>query len=185
MAQTVKRLPTMQEAWIQSLGQEDLVEKEMATHCSILTWKILWTEEPSRSTGLQRVRNDWVTSLSIQYLFFFLNYLSACWVFAAVRPFASYGEQKLCSAGRAWTAVVVSLVVEPGSVVVASGPWSMGSIAVAPGPSGPAACGIFPDQGLNPCLLHWQVESLPLSHQGSPFISISKRQILREVLEVS
>jgi len=102
-----------------------------------------------------------------------------------VRPFASYGEQKLCSAGRAWTAVVVSLVVEPGSVVVASGPWSMGSIAVAPGPSGPAACGIFPDQGLNPCLLHWQVESLPLRHQGSPFISISKRQILREVLEVS
>ena len=71
MAQTVKRLPTMQEAWVQSLGQEDLVEKEMATHSSILTWKILWTEEPSRSTGLQRVRNDWVTSLSIQYLFFF------------------------------------------------------------------------------------------------------------------
>ena len=71
MAQTVKRLPTMQEARVQSLGQEDLVEKEMATHSSILTWKILWTEEPSRSTGLQRVRNDWVTSLSIQYLFFF------------------------------------------------------------------------------------------------------------------
>ena len=183
----VKHLPTMQEAWVQSLGQEDLVEKEMTTHSSILAWKILWTEEPGRlqSTGLQRVRNDWVTSLSLQYLFFFFNYLSAFWVFAAVRPFASYGEQRLCSADRAWTVVVASLIVEPGSVVVASGPWSMGSIAVAPGPSGPAACGIFPNQGLNPCLLHWQVESLPLSHQGSPFISISKRQILRDVLEVS
>ena len=69
----VKHLPTMQEAWVQSLGQEDLVEKEMTTHSSILAWKILWTEEPGRlqSTGLQRVRNDWVTARSLQYLFFF------------------------------------------------------------------------------------------------------------------
>ena len=42
----VKHLPTMQEAWVQSLGQEDLVEKEMTTHSSILAWKILWTEKP-------------------------------------------------------------------------------------------------------------------------------------------
>ena len=46
MAQTVKRLPTMQETWVQSLGQEDLLEKEMATHSSILTCKIPWMEEP-------------------------------------------------------------------------------------------------------------------------------------------
>ena len=46
MAQTVKRLPTMQETWVQSLGQEDLLEKEMATHSSILTWKIPCMEEP-------------------------------------------------------------------------------------------------------------------------------------------
>ena len=44
VAQTVKRLPTMQEAQIQSLGQEDLLEKEMATHTSIFAWKIPWTE---------------------------------------------------------------------------------------------------------------------------------------------
>ena len=61
--------------------------------------------------------------------------------------------------------------------------WSTASIAVASRPSGPAACGIFPDQGLNPWLLHWQMDSLPLSHQGSPFIFLSKRQILQEVLE--
>ena len=48
VAQTVKRLPTMREARIQSLGQEDLLEKEMATHSSILAWKIPWTEEPGR-----------------------------------------------------------------------------------------------------------------------------------------
>ena len=56
----VKRLPTMQETWVQSLGQEDLLEKEMATHSSILAWKNPWMEEPDRlqSMGLQRVRHD-------------------------------------------------------------------------------------------------------------------------------
>ena len=60
MAQMVKRLPTMRETWIQSLGQEDLLEKEMATHSSILAWKIPWMEEPGRlqSMGLQRVGHD-------------------------------------------------------------------------------------------------------------------------------
>ena len=43
-----------------------------------------------------------------------------------------------------------------------------GSVVVAHGPSCSAACGIFPDQGLNPCPLHWQADSQPLSHQGSP-----------------
>ena len=47
MAQTVKRLPAMREAWVQSLGREDPLEKEMATHSSILAWKILWSEEPA------------------------------------------------------------------------------------------------------------------------------------------
>ena len=60
VAQTVKRLPTMQEIQVQSLGWEDLLEKEMATHCSILAWKIPGTEELGRleSTGSQRVRHD-------------------------------------------------------------------------------------------------------------------------------
>ena len=46
MAQTVKRLPTMQETQVQSLGQENLLEKEIATHSSVLAWEIPWTEEP-------------------------------------------------------------------------------------------------------------------------------------------
>ena len=45
MAQTVKHLPTMQETWVQSLGWEDALEKDMATHSIILAWKIPWTEE--------------------------------------------------------------------------------------------------------------------------------------------
>ena len=48
VAQTVKRLPTMWETRVQSLGQKDLLEKEMATHSSILAWKIPWMEEPGR-----------------------------------------------------------------------------------------------------------------------------------------
>ena len=60
VAQTVKRLSTMQETWVRSLGREDLLEKEMAIHSSIFAWKIPWTEEPGRlqSTGLQRVGHD-------------------------------------------------------------------------------------------------------------------------------
>ena len=52
--------PAMQEMWVQSLGHEDLLEEEMATHSSIFAWRIPWTEEPGRlqSTGLQRVRHD-------------------------------------------------------------------------------------------------------------------------------
>ena len=59
VAQKVKHLPTMQEALVQSLVQEDLLEKEMATHSSILVWKIPWTEELGwlQSMGSQRVRH--------------------------------------------------------------------------------------------------------------------------------
>ena len=57
VAQTVEHLPTMRETRVQSLGQEDLLEKEMATHSSILAWRIPWTEEPGglQSMGSQRV----------------------------------------------------------------------------------------------------------------------------------
>jgi len=48
LAQMVKHLPTMRETWVQSLGCEDLLEKEMATHSSILAWKIPWMKEPGR-----------------------------------------------------------------------------------------------------------------------------------------
>ena len=72
VAQTVKHLPTMWETWVQSLGQEDPLEKEMATHSSTLAWKIPWMEEPGRlqSMGSQRVGHEWVTSLQFRHKVF-------------------------------------------------------------------------------------------------------------------
>ena len=59
-AQWVKRLPTIRETWVQSLGWEDPLEKEMATHSSTLAWKIPWTEKTGKlqSMGSQRVGHD-------------------------------------------------------------------------------------------------------------------------------
>ena len=64
VAQVVKNLCAMQETRVQYLGQEDGLEKGMATHSSILAWRILWIEEPGglQSMGWQRVRHDWVTN---------------------------------------------------------------------------------------------------------------------------
>ena len=60
MTQTVKNPPAMQETRVQSLGQKDSLEKGMATHSSILAWRVPWTEEPGglQSMGSQRVRHD-------------------------------------------------------------------------------------------------------------------------------
>ena len=69
MAQMVKNLPTVQETQLRSLGQENLLEKKMATHSSIPAWRIPWTVEPGglQSTGWQRVRHDWATNTSLHF----------------------------------------------------------------------------------------------------------------------
>ena len=67
----VKNLPAMRETRDQSLGWEDPLEKGMATHSSVLPWRIPWTEETGRlqSMGLQRVRQDWITNTLIFKVF--------------------------------------------------------------------------------------------------------------------
>ena len=67
VAQRLKCLPAIRETWVWSLGQEDPLEKEMATHSSNLAWRIPWTEDPGglQSMGSQRVRHDWATSVSV------------------------------------------------------------------------------------------------------------------------
>ena len=71
MTQLQRTLPAKQVMWVQYLGQEDPLEKEMATHFSILAWRIPWTEEPGRlqSMGSQRARHDLVTKQQRSHLY--------------------------------------------------------------------------------------------------------------------
>ena len=77
MAQMVKNLPTMWETWVQSLGWEDALEEGMATHPSILAWRIPWTEEPGglQSMQLQRVGHNLATEQEQQKFNKFLIFI--------------------------------------------------------------------------------------------------------------
>ena len=90
VAQTPKNLPALQETWDWSLGQEDPLEKEMATHSSILAWRIPWTEEPGgiQFMGSQRVGHNWVTNPSTFHL---------------TLPYCSHSDSHLESQWRAHT----------------------------------------------------------------------------------
>ena len=68
VAQTVKCLPTVWETWVQSLGREELLEKEMATHSSILAWKIPWMQEPGRLQSIGSQESDTTEQLHFHFL---------------------------------------------------------------------------------------------------------------------
>ena len=99
----------------------------------------------------------------ISFFFFFFKfylfiYLWLCWVFVSVRGLSlvaasgGYSSSRCLGLSLLWPLLL----------------RSTGSVVVAHGPSCSAACGIFPDQGSNPCPLHWPADSQPLRHQGSP-----------------
>ena len=105
-----------------------------------------------------------ISDIYIYFLIYlFIIYFWLCWVFVSVGGLslvaASGGHSSLRCAGLSlsWPLLLQS-----------TGSRSAGSVVVAHGPSCSAACGIFPDQGSNPCPLHWQADSQPLHHQGSP-----------------
>ena len=66
-AQMVKRLPTMRETWVRSLGQEDPLDKEMATHSRILAWKIPWIEEPGRLQSMGSQSQTWLSDFTFTF----------------------------------------------------------------------------------------------------------------------
>ena len=103
--------------------------------------------------------------LVIYFIYLFYFYFWLCWVFVSVRGLslvaASGGHSSLRCAGLS--------LLRP-LLLRSTGSRRAGSVVVAHGPSCSAACGIFPDQGSNPCPLHWQADSQPLYHQGSPVI---------------
>ena len=105
------------------------------------------------------------------FLFFFLInlfiylfiYLWLCWVFVSVRGFSP-----VAASGGHFSSRCAGLSLSRPLLLWSTGSRRAGSVVVAHGPSCSAACGIFPDQGSNPCPLHWQADSQPLRHQGSP-----------------
>ena len=98
---------------------------------------------------------------------FFFNYLFIylwmCWVFVSVQGLSLVAASGGHSSSRC-TGLSLSWLL----LLRSTGSRRAGSVIVAHGPSCSVACGIFPDQGSNPCLLHWQADSQPLCHQGSP-----------------
>ena len=98
--------------------------------------------------------------LFILYLFM---YLWLCWVFVSVR-----GLSPVAASGGHSSSRCTGLSLSRPLLLRSTGSRHAGSVIVAHGPSCSAACGVFPDQGSNPCPLHWQADSQPLRHQGSP-----------------
>ena len=94
-------------------------------------------------------------------------YFWVCWVFVSVRGFSLVAASGGYSSSRC-----VDLSLSRPLLMRSTGSRHAGSVVVAHGLSCSAACGIFPDQGSNPCPLHWQADSQPLHHQGSPQICI-------------
>ena len=98
------------------------------------------------------------------YLFIYLFiYFWLCWVFISVR-----GLSLVAASGGHSSSWCTGLSLSWPLLLRSTGSRRAGSVVVAHGPSCSAACGISPDQGSNPCPLHWQADSQPLRHQGSP-----------------
>ena len=97
------------------------------------------------------------------YLFYLFIYLWLCWVFVSVR-----GCSLVAASGGLSSSRCAGLSLSRPLLLWSTGCRRAGSVVVGHGPSCSAACGIFPDQGSNPCPLHWQSDSQPLRHQGSP-----------------
>ena len=104
--------------------------------------------------------SDLILFIFIYYLFI---YLWLCWVFVSVR-----GLSLVAASGGHSSSWCAGLSLSRPLLLRSTGSRRAGSVVVAHGPSCFAACGIFPDQGSNPCPLHWQADSQPLHHQGSP-----------------
>ena len=104
---------------------------------------------------------------------YFIIYFWLCWVFVSVRGLSSVAASGGHSSSRC-----AGLSLSRPLLLRSTGSRHAGSVAVAHGPSCSAACGIFPDQGLNPCPLHWQADSQPLRHQGSPCLQLFSFSLL-------
>ena len=106
----------------------------------------------------------WRSSLWCDVFIYLFIYFWLCWVFVSVR-----GLSLVTANGGHSSSRCAGLSLSRPLLLQSTGSRHAGSVVVAHGPSCSAACGIFPDQGSNPCPLHWQADSQPLRHQGSPW----------------
>ena len=105
---------------------------------------------------------SFLNALFTLFIYLFI-YFWLCWVFVSVR-----GLSLVAASGGHSSSRCAGLSQSRPLLLRSTGSRRAGSVTVAHGPSCSAACGIFPDQGSNPCPLHWQADSQPLCHQGSP-----------------
>ena len=107
--------------------------------------------------------------------FYVCMYVWLCWVFVSVRGLSlvvASGDHSSSRCGGHSSSRRTGLSLSRPLLLQSTGSRRAGSVVVAHGPSCSVACGIFPDQGSNPCSLHWQADSQPLHHQGSPLAQI-------------
>ena len=149
--------------WVQSLGWEDPLEDGIATHSSVLAWRIPWTEEPGRlqSMGSQRVGHNLAT-FPFTFQVHLSEYKSLCERFLVI-----------CRKRSLFSFLVVSDSLQPYGLQPAGllCPWDSPGKVTGLG-SHALLQGIFPTQGSNPsllCLLYWQADSLPLVPAGKPW----------------
>ena len=108
-------------------------------------------------------------NVTIFFIYLSFIYLWLCWVFVSVR-----GLPLVAASGGHSSSRCAGLSLSRPLLLRSTGSRRAGSVVVAHGPSRSAACGILPDQGSNPCALHWQADSQPLRRQGSPLFHLLK-----------
>ena len=119
-----------------------------------------------RMLSLKRFSQEGMSVLLSCFSFYLLIYLWLCCVFVSVQ-----GLSLVVASGGHSSSRCAGLSLSPPLLLRSTGSRRAGSVVVAHEPSCSAACGIFPDQGSNPCPLHWQADSQPLRHQGSPIVN--------------
>ena len=116
-----------------------------------------------------------VTFFFFNFIYFFI-YFWLCWVFVSVR-----GLSLVAASGGHSSSRCAGLSLSRPLLLQSTGSRRAGSVGVAHGLSCSAACGILPDQDSNPCPLHWQADSQPLHHQGSPYFILFLRSLILDM----
>ena len=158
LVSTTSCLSLPQAIWSQNTGVRDLGPRPGTCHLLMDTLKFV-----KHFFCIRRCDRVPLLQFGLFFCFFVFFYLWLCWVFVSVR-----GLSLVVASGGHSSSRCAGLSLSRPLLLQSTGSRRAGSVVVAPGLSCSAACGIFPDQGSNPCPLHWQVDSQPLRHQGSP-----------------